>query len=116
MKKLIVILAATALFAACGNKQEKTLGTETTTTAPVQPVVVKHEVRYVNTTPAPAPVSQKKGWSKAAKGTAIGAGSGAIIGAIAGKGKGAIIGGVVGAGTGYVIGRSQDKKDGRVKK
>ena len=60
---------------------------------------------------------QDKGWSHAAKGTAVGGGSGAIIGAIVNKDNrvgGAIVGGVIGAGTGYVIGRSVDKKTGRV--
>ncbi|WP_207955469.1 YMGG-like glycine zipper-containing protein [Segetibacter sp. 3557_3] len=68
--------------------------------------------------PVSAPVAQtkrKKGWSSAAKGTAIGAGSGAILGAVISKkkGKGAIIGGVIGAGAGYAIGRAKDKKTGR---
>ena len=65
---------------------------------------------YTNTQPA------KKGWSKAAKGAAIGAGAGAVTGVIVDKkdGRGAVVGGLVGAGAGYVIGRSQDKKDGRV--
>ena len=59
---------------------------------------------------------RRKGWSKAAKGTVIGAGTGAIAGAILSrnKGKGAIIGGVVGAAGGYIIGRGKDRKDGRV--
>lgn len=63
-------------------------------------------------TPVPA---KKKGWSKAAKGTAIGAGVGAIGGAIISKNKGlgAVIGGVVGGAGGYIIGRNKDKKDGR---
>ncbi len=58
---------------------------------------------------------KKEGWSKAAKGTAIGAASGAVLGAIVSKkkGTGAIIGGAIGALGGYVIGRSKDKKDGR---
>ena len=57
----------------------------------------------------------KKGWSKAAKGAAIGGASGAVIGAVVSKkkGKGAIIGGILGAGGGYVIGRAKDKQDGR---
>ncbi len=67
---------------------------------------------------APAPAKRDKGWSDAAKGTAIGAGSGAILGAVVSgdgnRGKGAVIGAVVGAGTGYVIGRTRDKKSGRV--
>ena len=60
--------------------------------------------------------TQKKGWSKAAKGAVIGGASGAVVGAIVSKkkGKGAIIGGVVGAAGGYILGRSKDKKDGRV--
>jgi YMGG-like Gly-zipper len=70
-----------------------------------------------NNTVAEAPVKKDKGWSDAAKGTAIGAGSGAVLGAVVAKGdrgKGAVIGSVIGAGTGYLIGRSRDKKSGRV--
>lgn len=56
----------------------------------------------------------KKGWSKKAKGAAIGGGSGAAAGAIiAGKGdraKGAVIGGAAGAVGGALIGRKKDKK------
>lgn len=61
------------------------------------------------------PAAKKEGWSKAAKGTAIGGASGAVLGAIISKNKtaGAVIGGVVGAAGGYVLGRKQDKKDGR---
>nr|WP_068892556.1 YMGG-like glycine zipper-containing protein [Pedobacter panaciterrae] len=60
--------------------------------------------------------AKKKGWSEAAKGTAIGAGAGALGGALIDKkkGRGAIIGGVVGAGAGYLIGRDKDRKSGRV--
>lgn len=60
--------------------------------------------------------TQKKGWSKAAKSTAIGAGTGAVLGAVINKrnrATGAVIGGVLGGGGGYVIGRGMDKKDGR---
>lgn len=62
------------------------------------------------------PQPAKKGWSKAAKGAAIGAGAGAVTGVLIDKkdGRGAVVGGIVGAGAGYVIGRSKDKKDGRV--
>jgi len=77
-------------------------GTSTTTTSSSN-----------NSTASTTTTTKKKGWSKAAKGTAIGAGSGAIIGAVVSKGnrgKGAIIGGVLGAGAGYVIGRDKDKK------
>jgi hypothetical protein len=68
----------------------------------------------VATTPTEVPENNKnKGWSKAAKGTVIGAGSGAVLGAIISKnkGKGAVIGGVIGAAGGYVLGKKQDKKD-----
>jgi hypothetical protein len=77
------------------------------------------------TTTAPATGSgtateeaKKKGWSDAAKGTAIGAAAGAIGGMLIDKNdaRGALIGGVVGAGTGYVIGRAKDRKTGRVVK
>ena len=65
---------------------------------------------------AEAPAAKKKGWSAAAKGTAIGAGAGALGGVLIDKkdGRGAIIGGLVGAGAGYLIGRDQDRKSGRV--
>jgi hypothetical protein len=65
-------------------------------------------------TVAQAP-AKKEGWSKAAKGAAIGGATGAVAGAVISKkkGKGAIIGGILGAGGGYVIGRSKDKREGR---
>ena len=110
-----MVIAAAGMFAACGSRQEKTLGTETA--EPAKPVVVK-EVHYVNRTPA-APAQQeapaKKGWSGKAKGAVIGGVGGAVVGAAVSdkKGKGALIGGAVGAGAGYLIGRDQDKKNGR---
>ena len=60
----------------------------------------------------------KTGWSNKAKGAAIGAGAGAVTGAVVSnkKGKGAIIGGAVGAGAGYLIGRHKDKKNPSRKK
>ena len=65
---------------------------------------------------AVAQTTKKKGWSKAAKGTAIGATTGAIAGALINKKNrlvGGIIGGLIGGGGGYVIGHGMDKKDGR---
>lgn len=118
MKQIILGFAVATVFAACGNKQEKTLSTETPAAEPQkQQVVVQKEIRYVPVDNIQQPV-KKKGWSKTAKGTVIGAGSGAVVGAAVSKkkGKGAIIGGVVGAGAGYIIGRNEDKKDGRVQK
>jgi phage tail tape-measure protein len=63
-----------------------------------------------------AKAAEKKGWSKAAKGTAIGAGAGAAAGAVINKKNrvvGGVIGGVVGGAVGYGIGRKMDKNDGR---
>ena len=62
----------------------------------------------------PQPV-KKKGWSNATKGAVIGAGTGAIGGAIISKkkGLGAVIGGMVGAAGGYIIGKNMDKKNAR---
>lgn len=65
-------------------------------------------VNHTTTQAAPAPVARKK-WSSTAKGAVIGAGVGAVTGAVISKkkGEGAIIGGLagagVGAGTGAII-------------
>lgn len=84
-----------------------------------------NQVQYVSeTTPAnnqyqyPA-VQQKKGWSDAAKGTAIGGAVGAGVGALIDKDKrvrGAVIGAAIGGGSGYAIGRKKDRQSGRVQK
>jgi hypothetical protein len=57
-------------------------------------------------------VVKKKGWSNSAKGAVIGAGTGAVAGAIIGKNKvkGAVVGGLIGAGGGFVVGKVLDKK------
>jgi hypothetical protein len=63
-----------------------------------------------------AKASQKKGWSKSAKGAVIGGVGGAAAGAVINKKNralGAVIGGILGAGAGYGIGHGMDKKDGR---
>ena len=60
--------------------------------------------------------AKKKGWSRKAKGAAIGGGAGAILGAVVNKKsrvKGGIFGGLLGAGLGYVIGNEMDRKKGR---
>ena len=64
-----------------------------------------------------AAIPKDKGMSHAAKGVIVGAGTGAITGALINKehrGTGAIIGALIAAGSGYVIGRVTDKKTGRV--
>jgi hypothetical protein len=90
-----------------GSSTANSGGSSSTGTSPV----------YSGTETASTPVpAKKKGWSKAAKGAAIGAGTGAVAGAIISKkkGVGAVVGGLIGAGGGYIIGRKADKKDGRV--
>jgi len=52
----------------------------------------------------------RKGWSRKAKGAAIGGGAGAVTGAVIGGGKGALIGTAAGVVGGGLIGRNQDKK------
>ena len=51
-----------------------------------------------------------KGWSRKAKGAAIGGGSGAVVGGLLGGGKGALVGAAAGVVGGGLIGRSEDKK------
>lgn len=74
----------------------------------------------VNNTPAAATPAEKerKGWSGAAKGAVIGAGVGAVSGALIDKdkpGRGAVIGGLsgggLGAGTGAIIDSEKKKKE-----
>ena len=78
-------------------------------------VNVVKPIAQTTSAPAATPARRRK-LSKAARGTLIGAGSGAVLGAIINKKNrvaGAAVGGVLGAGVGYGVGRSQDKKDGR---
>lgn len=95
-------LAATRRRVASSGSSSSNVGGTTTTPATGSETV----------TEAP----KKKGWSDAAKGTAIGAAAGALGGVLIDKNdaRGAIIGGILGAGTGYVIGRAKDRKTGRV--
>ncbi len=61
---------------------------------------------------APAPEKKKKGWSAKATGTLVGAGVGAITGAMVDKkkGEGAVVGGLIGAAGGLGAGAIIDKK------
>ena len=104
-----------AEFSAWKQQQEENAYKAPTSTAAERPVIVHKHYTVIKTTPAVQP-AKKKGWSKAAKGTAIGAGAGAAAGAILVKNNralGAVIGGVFGGGVGYGVGHSMDKKDGR---
>ena len=57
-----------------------------------------------------AQAQDRKGWSRKAKGAAIGGGAGAATGAVIGGGKGALIGAAAGVVGGGLIGGSQDKR------
>ncbi len=66
-------------------------------------------------------VSSCKTWNNSQKGTAIGAGGGAVVGGVIGKmagntALGAIIGATVGGATGAVIGHKMDKQAAEIKK
>jgi len=68
---------------------------------------------------APSATQKKKGWSHTAKGAVVGAGTGAVTGAIINKkrGQGAIVGTLigagVGAGTGAIVDAQKKKKNQR---
>ena len=64
-------------------------------------------VMLVGSTQAQTPRRKMSGKTK---GTIIGAGAGAVGGAVVGGGKGAIIGAAAGAVGGRIIGNRQDKK------
>lgn len=54
--------------------------------------------------------------SRAGRNAAIGAGAGAVTGAVVSKdhrGRGALVGGAVGAAGGYALGKHNDKRKGR---
>ncbi len=135
MKKVFILLAVTGSLVAC--KQKKQSADQTMVLSATDSTELKEfkdwkakkdadakkaaqTVVYNNnnttTTPASTTSTKKKGWSKAAKGAVIGAGTGAVAGAIINKrnrAAGAAIGAVIGGGAGYEIGRAKDKKDGR---
>jgi len=88
----------------------------TTATAPKTQTITKTRVVYKPSATTAAQPARKKGWSKAAKGTAIGTTAGAVAGALINKRNrlaGGIIGGILGGGIGYGVGHGMDKKDGR---
>ena len=75
----------------------------------------KQVVANNNVTPVAA--RKKKGWNHTAKGAVVGAGTGAITGAIINKKRaqgalvGSLIGAGVGAGTGAIVDKSKKKKN-----
>ncbi len=73
---------------------------------------IQKETVVVNQSAPTSTTVKRKGWSGAAKGAVIGAGVGAITGAVVSKkkGTGAIIGGLAGAGVGAGTGAILDSK------
>jgi uncharacterized protein YcfJ len=127
MKKILLILSATALFAACKQKNltdsasfqqqldslKQVQQTEQTKAA-TKPV---YRTRTVYTSQPAQSTTQRNGMRRSTKNALIGAGVGAVTGAVVAKDgkrvKGAVIGGAVGAGAGYIWGRHQEKKKGK---
>jgi len=73
----------------------------------------ENRVAGAETGPIPAQPKKKKGWSNTAKGAVIGAGVGAVTGAVVDKkssATGAVIGGLAGAGVGAATGAVIDHK------
>ncbi len=145
MKKIAIIFAAAILTISCKNTNEAGV-TEESKQAQIDSmnvVIEKQEAEMAkqksidsmqnivnqrqrpviihNNTPVSqtaTPEAKRKGWSGAAKGAVIGAGAGAIGGAIINhkdRASGAVIGGLigagVGAGTGAVIDAEKKKKE-----
>lgn len=94
------------------NPVKKTATSTATDKSTVSNTTKTQTSNNTTTTTAEQPATKRKGWSNAAKGTVIGAGSGAVVGVIVSKDKvkGGVIGGLLGAGVGYVIGNEKDKK------
>ncbi|SCY79653.1 YMGG-like glycine zipper-containing protein [Flavobacterium caeni] len=145
MKKIAALLTATVLIVSCKNtgneagvagdpqqatidslkmemEQQKAEMAKQRTIDSMNAVAAARAERQrpviVNNTPASAPEEKRKGWSGAAKGAVIGAGVGAVSGALIDKdkpGRGAVIGGLagggLGAGTGAVIDSEKKKKE-----
>jgi len=133
MKKIILILSATVLFAACKQKSYtnaesmqqqidslkmqqqidslKQVKQNATTTTRTNTVYRSYPAQTTTTT------TQKHGMRRATKNALIGAGVGAAAGAVLSKDgnrvKGAVIGGVLGAGGGYIYGKQREKKKGK---
>jgi YMGG-like Gly-zipper len=137
VKRFATILTMTALFAACGNgknkqalieaqrqktldsmnlvmQKQKAIDSMKLVEAKKVPVHNTHTVEYVNSSSnaAYAPAAKKKGMSTPVKGALIGAGVGAVSGAVIDKkhGRGAVLGGLIGAGAGAGTGVIIDNK------
>lgn len=136
MKKLIMIFASVAVMVSCKNTDQKGQVADEARQATIDSmqavaekqriidsmtIVHQNEIRerekekqvvVVHDQQAAPATPQRKKWSGAAKGAVIGAGVGAVTGAIVSKkkGEGAIIGGLAGAGVGAGTGAIIDDK------
>ncbi|WP_119080504.1 glycine zipper domain-containing protein [Chitinophaga alhagiae] len=143
MKQLLTALAAVSILASCGGNadtaaiesaRKATIDSMNAIAAAKQHVIDSMNAvkanrtkaasfnSHENTAAAPvtetaaAPAPAKKKWSHTAKGAVVGAGAGAITGAIVNKDRvkgaaiGTIIGAGVGAGTGAIVDKQVKKK------
>jgi len=122
MKRTILIPMILFVLAACNNDKAKVESAATDDAGQAMSASAKHDAmkseesksqpsQASETTTKPA---KKKGWSNGAKGAVIGAGTGAVVGAVADKNhraRGAVLGAAVGTGAGYIIGDNIKKKD-----
>jgi hypothetical protein len=132
MKKIILILTATALFAACKQKSYTDAAgmqhqidslkmqqqIDSLKQAQQNNVAATRTRTVYRSYPAQTTAAtEKQGMRRATKNALIGAGVGAATGAIISKDgnrvKGAVIGGVLGAGAGYIYGKQREKKKGK---
>lgn len=134
MKTMSILLLAGLGLSACNNAAEKEAAAQAarqgvidsmSRAAEKQRIIdsmnlemaKKEEVQHTtvnNTTVNSAPAAPaKKKWSKTAKGALIGAGAGAITGAVVNKKRveGAVVGGMIGAGVGAITGAVMDNQD-----
>jgi len=131
MKYVIVLFSAGIVLMSCNNKAAReaeikmakqhvvdsmrAVAAKKRTIDSMRMVEAHHA--QVNNQPAEAE-KKKKGWSGTAKGAAIGAGTGAVAGAVIDKkhGEGAVVGGLIGAGVGAATGAVIDSKHKKKKK
>lgn len=115
MKKYIIIIGLAAL-GACNQKAKEHEEKIAALQHSLDSMKLEEEKAKVVEAPAPEQSVQqapkKKKLSNTAKGALIGAGVGAVTGAVVSKkkGQGAVIGGLIGAGAGAAAGRATEKR------
>jgi YmgG-like glycine-zipper protein len=122
MKRMILIPMILFVLAACKNDKAKVESSVIDNTGEAISTSSKHDAmkteasttKTSQTSGTATKPAKKKGWSNGAKGAVIGAGTGAVVGAVADKNhraRGAVLGAAVGTGAGYIIGDNIKKKD-----